>query len=242
MIRVLFILQQVFSLWMLVDAIRRGCRPYWYLVVLMPFGEWAYFFMVKIHDPEFDWIRAAFQRLTTRKVSVETLRHRADQAPTCAGSLALGHALYDNGQYEEARESFLEARRLDNMEPDALCGIARCQIGLEHYETAIGNLEMLIESEPSFQDYLAWKELAYALSRTDRLDQGVTLLERLVETSPRLEHRVLLANYQVHADLDHRAREQLELGLREFENSPRFLKRRDRAWSRAARKLLKTIG
>ena len=69
MIRVLFALQSIFSLWMLVDAVQRRCGTYWYFVVLCPFGEWVYFFKVKIHDPEFErmrlWVRALFKKKTT---------------------------------------------------------------------------------------------------------------------------------------------------------------------------------
>ena len=52
--RILFFFQSAFSLWMIVDAIRRGAAYYWYPVIALPFGEFVYFFVVKIHDPEYD--------------------------------------------------------------------------------------------------------------------------------------------------------------------------------------------
>ena len=56
MTRVLFILQHAFMAWMLIDAIRRRADGYWYLIIFIPFGEWFYFFRVKIHDPEMQWL------------------------------------------------------------------------------------------------------------------------------------------------------------------------------------------
>lgn len=47
---VVIILPYLFSLWMLVDAIKRHAEVYWYLVICFSFGEWVCFFPVKIHD------------------------------------------------------------------------------------------------------------------------------------------------------------------------------------------------
>jgi hypothetical protein len=226
---------------MLVDAIRRGCRSYWYLVVLMPFGEWVYFFMVKVHDPEFDWIRLTFKRLTTPKTSLATQRQRVERAPTYEATFSLAEALYDEKQYREAQDHYVAARRLDNADPDALRGIACCQIALGDYAAAIENLKMLIDSDPSFGDYVAWKDAAYALSQADRGDEALTLLDQLVRTSPRLEHRLLYAKYLINADRLDSATEQLELGLLEYGEAPAFLKRRDRWCAREVRKMLKQI-
>jgi hypothetical protein len=241
MVRVLFILQQAFSLWMLVDAVRRGCRSYWYLVVLMPFGEWVYFFMVKIHDPEFDWIRNAFTRLTTRKAPIEILRRRVETAPPVEAHLSLAVALYEDGKYEAAQDQYAAASRLDDTAPDARRGVARCQIARGDHEAAAENLEALIDADPSHGDYVAWKDAAHALSRADRMRDALALLDRLVTTSPRLEHRALYAHYLLHADRPDTAREQLELGLFEYDEAPEFLKRRDRPWARKARRMLKQI-
>lgn len=46
-------LSYAFSIWMLVDAYKRGESCLWWGVILFPFGEWIYFFVVKIHDFEF---------------------------------------------------------------------------------------------------------------------------------------------------------------------------------------------
>ena len=49
---ILLLLSYAFSVWMLVDAFKRGAEHYWYLIIFFPFGEWVYFFLVKIHDFE----------------------------------------------------------------------------------------------------------------------------------------------------------------------------------------------
>lgn len=47
---ILLLFSYAFSLWMLIDAYQRGAPRYWTVIILMPFGEWVYFFMVKIED------------------------------------------------------------------------------------------------------------------------------------------------------------------------------------------------
>jgi len=45
------ILSYLFSTWMVIDALKRGNQDWWiFVIILLPFGEFFYFFTVKIHD------------------------------------------------------------------------------------------------------------------------------------------------------------------------------------------------
>jgi hypothetical protein len=239
MIRILFFLQQAFSLWMLVDAIRRGSRTHWYFVVMLPFGEWVYFFMVKIHDPEFDPVRAFFKKLTTKPVTLSQLRYQLQQRPSCATHLALAQALYDRKAYGEAKEHFAQALQLHDGDREALFGLALSQIELADYTLAIENLFRLKENDPTFRDYAVWRELAHALTHVGRKEEAFELLDTLVVKSPRLGHRVLHARYLLRDERREKAREELKNGLIEYEQAPKFIRSRDRGWARHAKKMLK---
>lgn len=56
--RIVILASYAFSLWMIVDAYRRGASQFWYPIILIPFGAWVYFFMVKIDD--FGWSNLIF--------------------------------------------------------------------------------------------------------------------------------------------------------------------------------------
>lgn len=239
MIRVLFVLQQAFSLWMLVDAIRRGSRPYWYLVVLMPFGEWVYFFVVKIHDPEFEPIRAFFKRLTERKVTIEDLRYQLEQTPSYATNLALAQGLFDQQSYGDARRYFTEALRLHDGDREATYGLARTDAALNDYEAALEGYRRLIDLDPAFRDYAVYSDLAHVLVDQDRSEEAFELLDQLVTKSPRLGHRVLYAHYLRAGGRQDQARQVLENGLIEYRQAPKFIRRRDRMWVGRAKKMLK---
>jgi hypothetical protein len=47
---IFLILSYAFSIWMLVDAYKRGAQGWWIVIILVPLGEWVYFFVVKMQD------------------------------------------------------------------------------------------------------------------------------------------------------------------------------------------------
>ncbi|MCP4654674.1 MAG: tetratricopeptide repeat protein [bacterium] len=197
--------------------------------------------MVKIHDPGMLWLKEGLKRLTRKKVTVEQLRFQLDQTPSFSNTLSLAQALHDRELFSEAAELFERALKIDSDSKAALYGLALCLIGLHDHVPAIGHLRELIALEPSFQDYAAWSNLAYALSETGRQEEALELLGRLVDSSPRLTHRLLYAHYLMQDGLRERAREQIEEGLIEYRQAPPFLKRRNRAYARQAKRMLRQL-
>ena len=39
-----------FKIWMVFDALRRKVHLLWFFVLMVPFGDWVYFFAVKVRD------------------------------------------------------------------------------------------------------------------------------------------------------------------------------------------------
>lgn len=241
MAQLLFGLQSLFSLWMLVDAIQRGAARYWYPVILLPFGEVAYFLVVKINDPEFRRMRQFFQGIFTPKLTLEALRYQAKETPSFANRLLLAQGLFDHGLRDEAATAFQELLTIDNESKDALYGFALCAVEGGDDEQAIEALRCLIEIKPSFHDYDGWAQLAAALRRTDQQPEAVEVLTMLVKKAPRLPHRVMLARYLGYSQRRDEAREQLEIGLKAYEHAPRFQQRQESAAAKDARTMLQQM-
>jgi hypothetical protein len=241
MVRLLFGLESLFSLWMLVDAIQRGAARYWYPIIFLPFGQVAYFFSVKIHDPEFRGLVKFFRGLTQPKVTLEELQLRADESPSFVNKLALAQALFDAGSHAEAARAFEAILATDDEAKEALYGYGLCLIEQHDYERAIKALQHLIEIKPSYHEYDAWSHLAYALSSLDRDQAALALLDELVRKAPRIAHRVVYASYLATAQDYERARGQLQLGLRDYDRAPRFQRRQDAAHARKARAMLSRL-
>lgn len=241
MVRMLFGLESLFSLWMLVDAVQRGAARYWYPIIFLPFGQLAYFFSVKIHDPEFSPLLRLFHGLTKSELTLDELRLRASETPSFVNKLALAQGLFDAGDHRAAASQFETVLRDDEESKDALFGFALCQLELADYEAAIEALRRLIEIKASFREYDAWPHLAYALTRTDRHDAALALLAELVRKAPRLAHRALYASYLATDRRYDDARAQLQLGLRDHERAPRFQRRQDSAAAKKARAMLSRL-
>jgi len=240
--RLLLLAQSAFSVWMLVDAIgRRGIPRYWYWVVLMPFGEWFYFFKYKIHDPDFAWLKAPFGSLLDRPLSIQELRHQAEETPSLDNKLSLAQALHDADEYEEASKLFESALEMDSDSCDALYGLGVSRIGLGDEEGAVEPLRRLVDIDPRHHDYDGWAKLAQALWKLDRRPETIEVVSRLVKTSPRLQHRIAYAYYLGTAEHRDEAQAQLATALQEFEYAPKYMRRRQRALAKKAKEMLRQL-
>ncbi len=239
----LLIFETIVSFWLMMDALRRKASPIWLLIILLPFGELIYFFVVKIHDPELGGLRGILGLEKRESVSLAPLREALEESPSYANTLALAQALEEQGSYGEATEHFRRALDLDGGESkDALYGLGESLMGEARHAEAIPELERLIALDPSFRDYGAWAHLALALWQQGEREAVLERLEELVGISPRLSHRILYAYYLRQLDRREEAGEQLTLGLREYEEAPVFLQGRNEAWARKARQMLREIG
>ena len=236
--RLLLGLQSLFTIWMFVDAMRRRADRYWFAVMFLPFGSVAYFFMVKMHDPQFRGLRELFANFGKPKATLEFLSHQAAESPSLANKLALAQGLFDARMYEEAGRGFEQVLMADDENKDALYGLALCRLEHKDYAGAIAPLEALIEIRPSYREFAAYPRLAYVLQRSEQSDAALALLAELVRKSPRVTHRLIYARYLRDAQKLDDARLQLELALREHEHAPRHQQRQDSAAARNARALL----
>lgn len=236
MLRILFLLQQVFMVWMLVDAIRRRAEYHWFFVILLPFGEWIYFFMVKIHDPDMRAIAGLVK--WSRPPTVAELRGRYELTPSVANQLALARGMHDAGQFEAGAAEFAALLARDPEDRDALYGRAMCRVGLKDWIGAIADLESLLRVDPGYLEYEVWLHLAKAHWKIGAQDEAFATLEDLCRRSTRINHALAHAQYLHEVGRDEKARALLEEALKDYGLAPRFIKRRDWNWSVKARKLL----
>jgi hypothetical protein len=235
----LFYAQQLFSLWMTVDAARRRADGYWYLIIWVPFGEWFYFFSVKIHD--YPRLKVRLKDLFKRQPSLETLRHQADHNPCVANKLLLADALHDHGHYREAVELYQTVLERDPRDHAALHGCALAQNRLGEQVAAAEQLERLIELAPAFRGYAAYQDLAQTYHALGRKEAAVQILRALVAKLPQFQYEVLLAEALIEIDQRSDARSLLQRALDHFKHAPAYQRRRQGRIAMRARKLLKLL-
>jgi hypothetical protein len=234
-------LQGALTIWMLVDAQRRQVDYFWYWIILLlqPFGAWAYFAVYKVRDWNFSagWLTG----LLHRPPSLEELRHRVHRFPTVANRMELGARLIDQRAYEEALphvESML-AREPDHCQ--ALLLAAECHRGLGRYEQAIAQLERVVARQPSMNNYQPLRKLLEVRQQAGDSAGALAACRHLARIAPILEHRYQLAELLDAAGEKNEAAKILETGLDDFRYLSGASRRRDRRWVGKARQLLKEL-
>src|SRR5687768_14054491 len=88
-LQVVYLLQLGFTIWMAVDAYRRGAEGFWIWIIVLfqPLGAWVYFFAVKLRTLRLPALGTAGG--WQRKLSLAELRYRAERSPTVANRMDL---------------------------------------------------------------------------------------------------------------------------------------------------------
>ena len=236
-------LAAAFKLWMLVDALRRRVHLLWYVVLMVPFGDVVYFFAVKLRDFN---VRENPQANPTPappdpQAVLAELEREAELSPSFHNRIRLGWALLDQQQPERAAHCFELALRTHPAEREALHGLGLSCFAAGDSARAIEVLQRLVERSFAYEDYGGALALVEALFGADRASEAFELLGAIARDSRRLEHRLLLARYQLRAARKTDACDTLRRALREFEAQPDFERRRNGAVATEARRLLRTL-
>ena len=230
----LYYAASAFTIWMIIDAIRRRAEYYWYLIILfVPFGSLIYFALVKVKDWD---LGRRLPGAGTKDVS--RLHRKLQETPSVANKLELADALEGAERFQEAEPLFREVLEQDPGNLQSLHGLARCAMSDGRFDEAVEYLEKLLGEDNAYRDYGAALDYAEALWRNGQRDDTIEVLEGLVAISTRVNHHVALAHYLQEDGRTARAREVLERGLANWETSPDFVQRRDEKWARRARKML----
>lgn len=231
-----------FKLWMIADAMRRRVKLVWWLILLLPLGEWAYFFSVKLRD--FNVRPGEAPRVDTEantEPTLEDLRRAEAESPSFHHRFRLAVALAAAGSHAEASGLFEKCLRTHPKDRDAQYGLGLARLDAGDCAGGIEALSVLVERTMGYDDYRAATRLAEALFEDDRRDDAFALLDEIARQGRKLEHQVAIARYQMRADLRADARTTLERALASFEAQPDDVRPRSGAVATEARRLLRTL-
>jgi Tetratricopeptide repeat len=149
------VLQGAFTLWMLVDAFRRG-EGYWPWIILFGpgLGAWGYFLVVML--PRWTGGRGWSLPTFRRGPSLDELRFRAEHSPTVASHLDLAERLTNRDEFAEAMPHLDEVLAREPDHCRALFLLAKCHAGLGQLDKAIPCLEKITSRERYWSNYAAW--------------------------------------------------------------------------------------
>jgi hypothetical protein len=234
----LYALQAALTIWMLVDAGRRGVEGWWFWIILFfqPLGAWAYFFLYKVKD--FAGGGGRLAGLFSRRPSLDELRRRLERSPTAAAHLELGEGLVKAREYAEAVPHLEAVLAREPEHCRALFLLAASRRGLGRPDLAAGPLQKLVGCQPGWRDYEAWRTLVAVCREAGDSAGALARCRDLARVVPSLEHRCLLGENLLEAGEKVEARRVVELGLEEYRDLTGPSRRRDRRWVGKARQIL----
>ncbi len=235
---ILVFLQTAFSLYMLYDAVSRGSDRFWWIIVMVPFGEWVYFFAVYMNSPQYN---ALFGSLFKVEPTLEEVRYEARECPSFNNQFRLAEVLQKNAKVEEAIKLYKELQNKDSENLDILYNQAICQIEIKQMDEAIDNLWLILEKSPAYGDYSAAETLIKVLWDNDQKNECLTFVRNLIKQSHRSKHLYYLADILVKLGESEEAIHILEDLFIQHRHSAPYVKNNNKEWLYDAKRLRKKL-
>jgi hypothetical protein len=143
---------------------------------------------------------------------------------------------------QRARDAFDKAiaARLDTLDCFYRRGV--CAVLLGDAAAARPDLEKVVAKEPNYDFNRAPALLAHAYALTGEREKAEELFRRATALSTSSETHLNFADFLAAEGRVAEARELAQKVLDKEPTMPRYLRRRERPWSRRARKILKRLG
>jgi hypothetical protein len=233
----------VFTIWMLVECVRKEPDKYtWVFIILFGFGigPMIYFFVRWL--PQRNLQPPGWLRGLSRGSELRRLRSAAAQIGNPYHFVQLGDALRETWHFEEARDAYARALAKEPANLSALWGAGLVELHFKSYEAACAFFEKIMQLDPQFK--FGDSSLAYAktLIHLERTNEAIDHLEQHVKRWRTPEAVYLLATLYADAGRDDEARSHLHTMLLDIDASPLSIARKQGAWRRRGRQLLKKLG
>jgi hypothetical protein len=234
---ILFALQTAFSIWMLVDAIKKGREFYWWIIVMVPFGELVYFFAFKLDD-----FRIAQRR--NRPLMLPPLKeliYEARNCPSLENQVRLAFGYFRDNDPEAAAAVLEKVLAKDPENQQALFLKARACLALNRLSEAQQLLEKLCGLDLAYADYEAAEALVKLLKTRAAGEKAYEFMRSLAVRSRRLNHQVSLAEMLCSMDRAEEARQLLQEGLEDYDHLSAPFRRMQSEAARRGQKLLSSL-
>jgi len=239
---VIFILGSAFTIWMAVEAVRRGQASGWLWVILVfgPVGAAVYFFSEYLEQPLLGWSGSHGRQVSAGDLRVaEAEVHRLDNAATWLGYAS---ALRARKHYPRAVEAARKAVERGPSSVDAQYELAQALIAAGRGAEAVVPLQRVIATNRSFDSEAALFSLGRIRLASGDAAGALAALEEVGSRSSRPEFLYELAIALAQGGRRDEAARVLQRIISEAELVPPYLKRSVKPWVRKSRQGLRRLG
>ncbi len=224
----------------IVHFVRRRPENYWFYIIFFGGFLGASVYIVAEVLPDLGLLRGAFQKFG-RRSRIEKVETSIIDNPSPANYEELGELYKDQGQYEKARDAFNHAITGRSDSIYTFYSRAHSSLGLNDFPGAIADLERVVAGDRKFDYYRAAGLLADAYARTGQLERADQLFAEVTQISTTPETLYNYASFLKTANRREESREWAQKLEAKKRTLPRYMQRRERAWFRKGKALLKDL-
>ncbi|MBI5800061.1 MAG: tetratricopeptide repeat protein [Verrucomicrobia bacterium] len=228
-----------FTLWMLVDAVRRAEWIWVAFIILFPLlNAVLYYFMVHRAAPSSParGFELPGEHKRERIAELAKQIHLLDKAHH---HLELADIQFQRGKFKLAEESYLRALEREPQDVDARAHYGQCLLRLNRAAEARPYLEAVCFENPKHDYGHSLMALAEARTALGDADGAVAAWEQVVSQHSHARARVQLAELLAAKGQPERARQLAEEVVAEDKHAPQYQRKQEQPWVARARKLMK---
>ena len=224
----------------LIHFFRRRPNTFWFYVILFLGFPGALVYLLLEALPDIGLARESFKVFPRRK-RINQLLFAIRDNPSGGNYEELGNLYMDDGKLQLARDAFNKAiaARVDT--PDTYYRRGICALQLGDAAAALPDLERVVQKEPNYDFRRAGGMLAHAYAQTGQKEKAEALFRDVVVTSTLSETYLNFANLLASEGKTAEARQWAQRVLDKRPTMPGYLRRRERPWFAAAKKLLRRL-
>jgi hypothetical protein len=237
----IFLIAVAFQVWMLIDSFRRQEWIWFIFILFFPvFSPVLYYFMVyrasqPVNAPTFELPGAGTRR---RIKELQDQIHHLDKAHHHA---QLADIYFSQGKLKEAETQYLAALERDAEDIDTRSHYGQCLLRLGRPKEALPLLERVVQENP-LHEY-GQSMMMYAETVTELGDKEAALAawRKVLEHHTYSQARVQYAQLLLEKGDKEQARRELTEVITDAPHVPAFQRKREKAWIKHAKSLLKKI-
>jgi len=226
-----------FTIWMLVDAIRRGEWLWAVFIFIFPMlNAVLYFFLVFRNATSatrgFE-LPGAWNRKRIKEL--ESQIHHLDKAHH---HLQLGDIFFQQGKLAKAESCYRAALARDTEDPDIRAHLGQCLLRLKRPAEARPLLEDVINENPKHDYGHTQMALAETLAALGEKDDAIAMWRRVLEQNSYARARVQLAELLRAKGEADEAGDLLKEVVDDHAHAPEFQRKQEKVWVSRAKRLL----
>jgi len=222
----------------LIHWFRRRPESFWLFVIFMGGAVGALVYLVVEVLPDLTQIKASVKTYS-RKRRIKVLEALVQVNPAIGNKEELADLLLEEGQYARARAIYNEIISPRTEEVDVFYRRGLCAMAMNDPAAALPDLERVVNQDPKYDFYRAPGMLAQAYALTGKPDRAEKYFRDATEISTLSETMINYALFLFAQGRDEEARGWAKKVADKQLTLPRYLRRRERPWTKRAKALLK---